>query len=448
MPGTDYDIVIVGARCAGATLATLLARAGASVLLLDGHAMPSDHVLSTHSINPPGMDVLDELGVGAAVRSVAPATRIIRAALGGTFGEIELPEGRAVYCPRRKRLDGLLQHAAVSAGARLLDRTRVVSLIQGDGRVCGVRTLSAGREQRFTAALVVGADGRHSTVARCVEAEEYLGYDAPRACYWGYWPTPSFWKTDPAYRFDAYFSIVAGDVRVIFQTDHDQLLIGSFPPVGDADAWRADPSGTLVAALAADPLIGPLVRDSRPDGKVRGAVRERFFFRRATGNGWALVGDAGHHKDFAVGDGITEALLQARSLATAIGGGTDAALVRWWRARDVAALPMYFLGREVGAIEPPLELQRIVFERLNTVPALKDRLIAVMERRLSPLDTIPAFQLLQWACAAALRGRWGIIEELRAAAPRAMAVTRELSARSKLLAEAESGVEREGRAAA
>ena len=73
-----YDVVIVGARCAGATLATFLARAGASVLLLDKDRLPSDQILSTHTIHPPGLDVLDEVGVGDAVRAVAPPTHIVR----------------------------------------------------------------------------------------------------------------------------------------------------------------------------------------------------------------------------------------------------------------------------------------------------------------------------------------------------------------------------------
>ena len=75
---TRYDVVIVGARCAGATLATFLGRAGASVLLLDKERLPSDQILSTHTIHPPGLDVLDDVGVGEAVRAVAPPMHIVR----------------------------------------------------------------------------------------------------------------------------------------------------------------------------------------------------------------------------------------------------------------------------------------------------------------------------------------------------------------------------------
>ena len=435
MPGRDYDVVIVGARCAGATLATFLARAGAKVLLLDKDPLPSDYVISTHGISPPGIDVLDEVGVGDAVRAVTPAARVIRMNAEGTVIDIALPDGRAEYCPRRERLDGLLQQAAVGAGAELLDRTRVTSLLRENGRVAGVRAVSAGGERTFTASLVVGADGRHSTVARLVEAEEYLGYDAGRAGFWGYWNAPSRWKSDPAYRFDMYFSHRAGQTGVIFPTDHDQLLIGSWPSMERAGEWRADPEGTLRGVLASEPQIGPLIAGTGPVGRVVGTVKERFFFRTGAGPGWVLVGDAGHHKDFVIGDGITEALLQTRALAPAVMAGTSEALTRWWYARDVAALPWYFFGKEAGAPGPLRELYRVVLSRLDAHPWLKARMFEVMERRRSHFEMNTGWQVLWWTLVAAARGRPRVIGELLAAGRRTLPMYLEWRSRKRLLAE-------------
>ena len=434
-----YDVVIVGARCAGATLATFLARAGASVLLLDKDPRSTDQILSTHTIHPPGLDVLDEVGVGDAVRAVAPPTHLVRLRKNDAFVDIEFSGGRAEYCPRRSRLDGLLQDAAASAGVEVLDHTRVTSLVRDGDRVVGVRAAgSAGQEHVFRASLVVGADGRHSTVARQVEAEEYLAYDAPRAMFWGYWNAPAFWRTDPAYPFGMYVANTDGHIRVIFQTDHDQLLIGSLPPVEQALAWRTDPEVALISDLASDSTTGPLVAGSAPDGPVRGTVKERYFFRRGAGNGWTLVGDAGHHKEFVIGDGITEALLQARSLASAIQRGTDAALYRWWRARDVDALPFFFLGQDEGALGPPMELQQVVFSHVAKTPALRARMAATMEHQLSPTDTFPVRQVLWWTLGAALRGSPGVVPEFLAMGRRGTAVNRELRLRRRLLAEAEA----------
>ena len=113
MANKKYNVIIIGARCAGATLAVYLARAGLSVLLLDKDELPSDQVISTHTIHPPGIDILDEVGVGKAIREVCPASRIMRLSKNGNSVDIIHGDGRAEYCPRRKRLDGLLQEAAL-----------------------------------------------------------------------------------------------------------------------------------------------------------------------------------------------------------------------------------------------------------------------------------------------------------------------------------------------
>lgn len=99
MAHKKYSVIIVGARCAGATLAVYLARAGLCVLLLDKDELPSDQVLATHTIHPPGIDILDEVGVGKAIREVCPASRIMRLNKNGNSVDIIHAEGRAgFYC--------------------------------------------------------------------------------------------------------------------------------------------------------------------------------------------------------------------------------------------------------------------------------------------------------------------------------------------------------------
>jgi hypothetical protein len=133
---------------------------------------------------------------------------------------------------------------------------------------------------------------------------------------------------------------------------------------------------------------------------------------------------------------MTEALLQARSLARAIGEGTDSALRRWWRARDVAAVPLHFLGRMAGGRERPIELPRIAFSRMAARPDLMQRLVDVMERRLSPFELLPLSSVLGWTVTAALQGRWAVFREIIEAGRQGSVLHREMRARSKLLAEA------------
>jgi flavin-dependent dehydrogenase len=460
----SYDVIVVGARCAGASLAVYLARRGAKVLVVDKDPLPSDQVISTHTIHAPGMDVLDELGVGEAVRSVSPAMRMVRLRKNDAYIDVPLSTGRYEYCPRRKRLDGLLQEAAARAGATLLDRTRVSGLLWRDGRVAGIRAFRSAnvrheaaahdeewgtrtgerrgaaneQEQVFEAPLVVGADGRYSTVARLVGAREYLGYPGPRGAYWSYWKAPARWSNDAAYPFDMYVANTNVNFRVIFHTDHDHLLIASAPPVASLAAWRANPTEALRRDLAADDTIGPLIDRAKPVEDVRGTVRERYYFRTAAGPGWLLVGDAGHHKDFVIGDGITEALLQVRSLVPAIEAGTDAALQQWWRARDVAALPYYFFAEDEGRPSPPLDLQCLVYSRAASRPDLKKRLALVLDHKLSPYDAFPLFDIIRWTIGGVVKGRPGLVRELLMMSRRGAAVARELSTRKALLKDAAS----------
>jgi flavin-dependent dehydrogenase len=439
MANKKYSVIIVGARCAGATLAVYLARAGLSVLLLDKDELHSDQVLSTHTIHPPGIDILDEVGVGKAIREVCPASRIMRLNKNGNSVDIMHSEGRAEYCPRRKRLDGLLQEKALEEGVELMDRTRLNKLEIENGRVTGVRVFNSHTKQElvFKADLVIGADGRHSSVAQMVGAEEYLAYDAPRAMYWAYWHAPGIWRSDPRYPFDMYQGNTFGDVRVIFQTDYGQLLIGSVPPIEKAQHWRLDPSASLIADVRSDPVIAPLIEGAKPDGKIRGTIKERYFFRQGVGPGWALVGDAGHHKEFVIGDGITEALLQARSLSAAIIEGSDKSLMRWWRARDVEALPLFYLGQDEGSLVPPGYLDGLVLKNMDKDTELKKRMALVMEHKLSPFEAFPVSRIIKWTIGAALRGKLTVIPEFFAKGKRASFVNSQIKSRMKLLAEVE-----------
>ncbi|RPI20006.1 MAG: NAD(P)/FAD-dependent oxidoreductase [Acidobacteria bacterium] len=435
---TDYDVVVVGARCAGATLATYLARSGASVLLLDKDKQPSDQVVSTHTIHPPGIDVLDEIGVGEAVRQRSPATPTVRLRKNGAAVDFNFQDGRAEYCPRRQRLDGLLQEAAVRAGATFLDRTRVTGLLWDKDRVVGVQAVERGQERIFPTALVVGADGRRSTVADLVAAAEYLAYDAPRAMYWRYWETPGFWNTDSAYSSGMYIGRVGEDIRVVFQTDDNQLLIGSMPPMSRISFWRSEPLERLTHDLVEDPFIRPLIEESRPEGHVRGTVRERYFFRNAAGPGWVLCGDAGHHKDFVIGDGITEALLQAKTLAPAICSGLERSLYRWWRDRDVRALPLFFFAQDEARPGPIPDLVSLAFSHAAREPELKARLARVLEHQLSPYEVFTPGNVFRWALAGALRGRARLLSDFFQMGRRVSEVNRELRAR-KMLAAKERG---------
>lgn len=405
-----YDCVIVGARCAGAPLARFLARAGKRVIAVDAAALPSDQPMSTHFIHPYGMRVLDELGLGDRVRAVAPPVHVFRTGIGEHVVRLQFPPGGGGCCPRRLELDAILADGAREAGAEIRAKCRVTGVIREDDRVCGVIVDEDGVRSELRARLVVGADGPHSTIAKLVGAPEYLGYDNERCIYWGYFPRPAGYEDDP--RYEGGTMVIWDDdvFRVGFPTNTDQMMCGySMPTTGDVAAFKADPAGALVAALRAHPRFAPLV-EKAPIGKVMGLVKARFFFRQAAGPGWALVGDAGLFKDPTPGLGITDALRDAKALAQAILDGSDRALERYWRERDVASLPLFYFARDMGAVDYNNAFNRLFFERVSAKPALSARLVDVVERRVSPYETFGAGTVLKWTLGAVLRGRFDVLK--------------------------------------
>jgi flavin-dependent dehydrogenase len=307
----------------------------------------------------------------------------------------------------------------------------VTELLFEDGRVTGVRATHAGSTIDLRANVTVGADGRHSTVAKAVDAEEYLAYDSPRGMFWAYWQPPAVWRSS-AYPFDMMLKFDGLHRRVIFPTDDGQLLIGTMPPVNIARGWRSDLEASYFADARLDPEIEPLVTGGSMNGRIIGTVSERYFFRRAAGPGWALAGDAGHHKDPIIGWGIAEALEQAKHLAAAIRAGGDAALERYWRQRDVDSIARFRLAEERGALEAINPVLPVVLRKLPGRPDLAQRLASEIEYGVNPYELLPIPKVAGWTLAAALR-RPRLLFDFVAQGKRAAAVKSEIKQRQKLL---------------
>jgi flavin-dependent dehydrogenase len=343
----------------------LLARKGYRVLLLDKSSFPSD-IMSTHYIQPPGVAKLRRWGLidRLAATGCPPITTIDFRLNGVAFSPPAPPDAdpslRLAYCPRRKILDTLLVEAAVEAGAELREKFSVKELLFNGDLVAGVRgAQQGGPEVKEHARIVIGADGMHSLVARDVNAPEYNAKPSMSFGYYNYWSNVALEGAE------LHFTDMGG--ALAFPT-HDSLTCVA---VGGPDAmfheFRKDIPGNYWKTIEYITPLHEKMRDAKPEERYIGTNDQPNFFRKPHGLGWALVGDAGYHRDFVTGLGITDAFRDAELLADAIDDGfagrrpLEGALAAYESARNEIATPLYELTTQLVSGDPPTIEQFIAF---------------------------------------------------------------------------------------
>ena len=362
------DVVVVGARCAGAATARLLAARGHDVLLLDRADLPGDTV-STHGLSRGGVVQLARWGLlGRVLAAGTPPIRDV------TFvtpdGELSRRvKDRAgvdlLVAPRRTVLDAILLDAALAAGADLRTRTTATALLRDEsGRVTGVRTRDAdGRHLDIPARHVVGADGLWSRTAERVGAATLSGFAADVSVFYVY-------VGDVDWR-GIEFHVARDAFAGAFPTNDGQACVWLCRPTPAFTHLRAagDHKGeALLAALdAVAPALAARVRRGRVASPVRGCVSPPNHVRQAWGPGWSLVGDAGYHRDPITGHGITDAFRDAELLAEALhevlsGGDEATALGQYAAARDAALAETFDLTRDLTRFPRPARFVELQME--------------------------------------------------------------------------------------
>jgi flavin-dependent dehydrogenase len=344
-----YDAIVVGARCAGAATAMLLARAGARVLVLDRDAEGAD-TLSTHALMRGAVMQLARWGVlPRIVAAGTPPVRQTTFAYGPDRTVLDIGASHgvdALYAPRRTVVDPALVAAARAAGADVRFETAVQRLLFApDGRVSGVEAVSGGRRLEFAAGIVIGADGRRSTVARRVEAATHVTTDHAGAALYAYVAG----LADRGYRWHYAPGVGSGAIPT---NDGLHCVFVSVPPQRYRQEIRRDPIAGFAAALAeADPGLAAEVAAGRIVSRPLGFAGEPGFLRQSHGPGWALVGDAGYFKDPITAHGITDALRDAELLARAVIEGGGAALASYQETRDALSLPLLRVTDAIAAYD-------------------------------------------------------------------------------------------------
>jgi len=346
-----YDVIIVGARCAGAATAMLLAALGLRVLVFDKSRFGTD-TLSTHALMRPAVLLLHRWGMTDRLDEER-TPRIEKTAFvysddqkSDTI-EIDIKPRNGIdmlYAPRRTVLDRILVEAARDKGADVRHGVQMLDLLRTDsGKVAGVRLRDdSGKVHDVGAGLVIGADGRRSGVARLVGATPYVWGRHTTTCAFGYF------EDLPVEGNRWYFRPGMGAGAI--PTNHAQTcLFASVPDrfaAGSADD-RARAFRRVIEESAPD--VAARLSEARLVGKLRFFPGMRGFLRQPWGDGWALVGDAGYMTDPITAHGITNALRDADILTRTIAEG--ASLAAYQMARDDLSLKFFEISDRVASLD-------------------------------------------------------------------------------------------------
>lgn len=391
----DYDVIVVGARCAGAPTAMLLARKGYRVLVVDRGSFPSDTV-STHMIHAPGVDALRRWGLlDDVVASGCPPITTYRFdfgpfTIGGTPRAVGDGE-RVGYAPRRTVLDTILVDAAAHAGADVRERFTFDDVVVEDGTVVGIHGHSEGGHPIVERAkVVIGADGVSSRVARAVSAPAYNEKPVLQGGAYTYWSGLDVDGFETVIRPHRGFATIP--------TNDGLTLVVVGLPAAELPAFKADIEANYLATLELAPRMHERIAGARREDRFHfGTVPN--FFRRPFGPGWLLVGDAGYAKDPVTAQGITDAFHDAERCANALdrvfsnGEPYENAMADCQRERDERAVPVYEFTTQLATLEPPPEeVQRMLAGAIGNQHVI-DTFVSVVAGTASPAELFaPAVQ--------------------------------------------------------
>ena len=309
-------MIVVGARVAGATLAGYLGKAGFRTLLIERARLPA-YIPRQGSFERPTEQRWAEIGVMPEIEATGtPTRRGYYTATEDAIAAYRFPVGDpAGYSRmvRRLTLDTILaNHAGSLPTVELRLGVSAAELLWDDDRVVGLRMTEDGRTYEERALLLVGADGRHSWLARQVQAPEYERIPSPKANFIADYAGTN---VEPDMSVRVWDQV--GSMGMVMM-ENDLVTIGMGVWLTELEAFRAGLPDSFEQRLRRHPLYQQQLGDGVRVSPIGGAVNLTMYKRKPYGPGWALVGDAGYHLDPLAARGTTAAVLQADLLAQAI----------------------------------------------------------------------------------------------------------------------------------
>jgi 2-polyprenyl-6-methoxyphenol hydroxylase-like FAD-dependent oxidoreductase len=381
---SHYDAVVVGARCAGAATAFLLARSGAKVLVVDRQPYGSD-TMSTHALMRSAVMQLTRWGLIPKIAAAGtPAIRSTTFHYGNEAIRVDIKPDHGVdflLAPRRTVLDPLLVDAAREAGAAVRHGVALSALqFASNGRVIGASLRDgSGACRTVRSDIVIGADGRQSTVAQLVNSRAFVeGFNASGLVF-GY-----FADLD---RDGLHWHFAKNAAAGVIPTNAGHCVFAAVPASQFVTTFRGDVTRGFLQALASSfPELRADVGRATLISRLRSFGGATSYLRQCHGAGWALVGDAGYFKDPLTAHGITDALRDARLLSRGIVDGGTRGLEAYQRERDALSVPLMRATDAIASFSWDLDEVKQLHADLSAAMKAEANHIA----NLSPLASLAA----------------------------------------------------------
>ena len=369
---------VAGGGPAGVMFGLLLARAGVSVVVLEKHA---DFLRDFRgdTVHPSTLDVLHELGLlDEFLKRPHQEARQLTGIVGGVavpvadFGHLGTRCGFIAFMPQWDLLDLLAKHARSYPAFRLVMRAEATGLVEEAGRVVGVRARTPDGPLEVRASLVVGADGRHSTI-REQAGLKVKDIGAPIDVLWMRIPRRPGDPDQPAGRFDQ------GQILVMIDRG-DYWQCAYIIPKGGLDELKGQGIGHFHERLS---RIAPFVADRLDaladwdDVKLLTVAVDRL--RRWHRPGLLCIGDAAHAMSPIGGVGINLAIQDAVAAANLLAGPLRAGKLS---------------ERDLGAVQRRREWPTRMTQALQVL--VQDRVIDRVLRGRKRLSLPWPLRLLQW----------------------------------------------------
>ena len=283
----EYDVAVIGASIAGCTAATLFARRGASVALIERHSDPNAYkALCTHFIQPSAVPTIERLGLAPLIEEAGGVRNSVD--VWTRWGWLSLREGGPYgYNVRRQTLDPILRRlAAGTPGVEYMPGRSTRSLIEEGRHVAGVEVRDRnGTSRDIPARMVVAANGRHSQIAKLAGGPEKVAPNNRLAYFAHYRNLPlasgsrsQMWMLEP-------------DVAYAFPNDGGVTLAACMPRKERLPEFEEDLEGAFERFFEDLPR-GPRLSEAERVSKVMGYVDYALVSRPAARPGLAFVGDA------------------------------------------------------------------------------------------------------------------------------------------------------------